>query len=406
MLQFRCWPVFCIFSTSTWLFQNRDFWHFGIFTMCATVIPKYNTTSEKNMKFSPDSVTKKGCVLLIAVSSMLFIQACDPANGEEGEKEEETVTAPVATAQVGIDDIAAYYSGTATLEADERATIVFQTTGVVLEVLAEEGDFVEKGAVLARLETDRYRLEVARAEAELMRLETDFNRKKELFGRDLISAENFEQVRANYKAQTAAYELAQLDLYYTEVRAPFAGFISERLVRAGNLVPNLEPVFRITSYDPLLAVLHVPERELSVLRKGLPVSVAVDAWPGLSFEGEVTRISPVIDPATGTFRVTAEIVDAGDKLKPGLFGRVQVLYDFHENAVVIPRSAVISEDDQNHVFIVADDGIASRRAIELGYEKDGLVEIVSGLEAGEQVVTAGKGSLSNGTTVEVIGSGA
>jgi len=305
---------------------------------------------------------------------------------------------------VTIDDIAAFYSGTASLEADERATIVSQTTGVVLEVLAEEGDFVEKGRVMARIETDRYRLEVARAEAELMRLETDYKRKKDLFGRDLISAEDFEQVSANYKAQRAAHDLAKLDLYYTSVRAPFAGFVSERLVRVGNLVSNLEPVFRITSYDPLLAVLHVPERELSVIHKGQPVTVAVDAWPGMVFEGEVTRISPVIDPGTGTFRVTAEITDQADKLKPGLFGRVQVLYDFHENAVVIPRSAVISEDDENHVFIVAEDNIANRRAIELGYEKDGLVEIISGLEAGERVVTAGKGSLSNGTTVEVIGS--
>jgi membrane fusion protein (multidrug efflux system) len=154
----------------------------------------------------------------------------------------------------------------------------------------------------------------------------------------------------------------------------------------------------------LLAVLHVPERELRVLKKGLPVSVSVDAWPGKMFEGEVTRISPVIDPETGTFRVTAEIVDSGNKLKPGLFGRVQVLYDFHEDATVIPRSAVISEDDQNHVFVIAENGIASRRAIELGYEKDGLVEIISGIEVGEQVVTAGKGSLNNGTAVEVIGS--
>ena len=90
-------------------------------------------------------------------------------------------------------------------------------------------------------------------------------------------------------------------------------------------------------------------------------------------------------------------------MKPGLFGRVQVLYDTHADVTVIPRSAVISEDDQNHVFVIAEDGTAARRAIELGYEKDGLVEITSGVEAGEQVVTAGKGSLNNGTVVEVIG---
>ncbi len=358
------------------------------------------------MKFSPDSFTRFSSILLLSASSALFLQACNEASGEESESEEEVVTVPVEAASVEVGDIAAYYSGTASLEADQRATLVSQTTGVVLEVLAEEGDYVAAGQVMARLEPDRYKLEVKRAEAELQRLRTDFERKKKLFERDLISAEAFEQVRANFEGQKASYELARLDLHYTEIRAPFSGFVSERLVRVGNLVTNLDPVFRITSYDPLLAVLHVPERELGVLRTGLPVSVTVDAWPGLMFEGEVTRISPVIDPETGTFRVTAEIVDSGDKLKPGLFGRVQVLYDFHENVPVIPRNAVISEDDQNHVFVIAEDGVASRRAIELGYEKDGLVEVISGVTSGEQVVTAGKGSLNNGTVVEVIGSGA
>jgi len=358
------------------------------------------------MKISPDSIKKLGFILLLAASSSLVLQGCNNAKGEEAAEEDEIVTVPVEAANVEIGSIAAYYSGTATLEADERATIVSQTTGVVLEVLAEEGDYVEAGQVMAHLETDRYSLEVRRAEADLQRLSTDYNRKKELFERDLISAESYEQVSAEYEAQKVASDLAKLDLHYTAVRAPFSGYVSERLVRVGNLVSNLDPVFRITSYDPLLAVLHVPERELSVLRKGLPVSVSVDAWPGTMFEGEVTRISPVIDPATGTFRVTAEIADVDNKLKPGLFGRVQVLYDFHEDVPVIPRSAVISEDDQNHVFVIAEDGIASRRAIELGYEKDGLVEILSGVGAGEQVVTAGKGSLNNGAVVEVIGSGA
>jgi RND family efflux transporter MFP subunit len=356
------------------------------------------------MNHSANSIKKFLLVILFSVSGAALIQGCNVASGEEAESEEEVVTIPVEATRAEVSDIAAYYSGTATLEAEERATIVSQTTGVVLQVMAEEGDFVDAGQVLARLETDRYNLEVQRAQAEFKRLEADFERKQELFQRELVSVEAFEQVRANLEAAKAEYELAKLDLRYTSIRAPFAGFISERLVRVGNLVSNLEPVFRITSYDPLLAVLHVPERELSVLSKGLPVSVSVDAWPGAMFEGVVTRISPVIDPGTGTFRVTAEISDEGGKLKPGLFGRVQVLYDTHSSVTVIPRSAVISEDDQNHVFVIADDGTASRRAIELGYEKDGLVEITTGVEAGEQVVTAGKGSLNNGTAVEVIGS--
>ena len=343
-----------------------------------------------------------GGLMAAAFALMLLMQGCmDQAVGSQQDEEKADPAIPVEAAEVSSGDVAAFYSGTATLEADEQATVVSQITGVVLEINAEEGDFVEAGQVLARVETDRYRLQVEKANAALKRLQTDYQRKKELFDKELVSADDFERVSAELQAQKAAFELAQLDLEYTSIRAPISGYVSQRLVRAGNLVKLHEPVYRITSYDPLLAVLHVPERELSVLRLGLEVSMLLDAWPGNVFKGEVIRISPVVDPGTGTFRVTAQVTDHGDKLKPGLFGRVEVLYDLHEDVPVIPRSAVITEDDHAHVFVV-DNGNADRRTVKLGYEREGLVEVLTGVAAGEVVVTAGKGSLSDGTRVEVI----
>jgi RND family efflux transporter MFP subunit len=326
------------------------------------------------------------------------------ANGNIESGEPEAVEAiPVEAAIVESGDMAAFYTGTATLESDQQAVVVSQITGVVLEIHAEEGDFVEAGQVLATVETDRYALEVDRANAALKRLEMDFQRKQELFEKKLVSTEDFERVAAEYEAQKAAYQLAELDLAYTSIRAPISGYISERMIRVGNLVTLHQPVYHVTSYDPLLAVLHVPERELAVLSKGLDVSVALDAWPGEVFQGEVIRISPVIDPSTGTFRVTAEVRDHGQMLKPGLFGRVRILYDLHQDVPVIPRSAVITEDEFTHVFVINEDGNASRRTIQLGYENNGQIEVLAGLSKGEQVVTAGKGSLSDGTRVEVVG---
>jgi membrane fusion protein (multidrug efflux system) len=328
----------------------------------------------------------------------------DSVNGEEDKDETEVALAiPVEAAMVANDDMAAFYTGTATLEADEQAVVVSQITGVVLKVNAEEADFVEAGQVLAVVETDRYALEVERTNASLKRLQTDFQRKKELFAKQLVSTEDFERTSAEYEAQKAANELAKLDLAYTSIKAPISGFISERMVRVGNLVQLHQPVYNITSYDPLLAVLHVPERELRVLSKGLQVSMSVDAWPEESFTGEVIRISPVIDTNTGTFRVTTEIKDHGQMLKPGLFGRAEILYDMHNNVPVIPRNAVITEDELSHVFVINEEGDVNRRAIHLGYEANGKIEVTEGLKAGETVVTAGKGSLSDGARVEVVG---
>jgi len=339
------------------------------------------------------------------VIAALFFQGCkDGAEAEEGAVETETVLAiPVEAAEVTSNDMAAFYTGTATLEADEQAVVVSQITGVVLKVNAEEADFVEAGQVLAMVETDRYALEVARTNASLKQLETDFQRKEELFAKQLVSTEDFERTNAEYQTQKAAYELAKLELEYTSIKAPITGYISERMVRAGNLVKLHQAVYHITSYDPLLAVLHVPERELRVLSKGLQVSMSVDAWPEESFAGEVIRISPVIDTNTGTFRVTTQIQDHGKMLKPGLFGRVKILYDLHENVAVIPRNAVITEDELSHVFVINEAGDVSRRAIHLGYEADGQVEVTEGVSIGEMVVTAGKGSLSDGARVEVVG---
>jgi len=341
-----------------------------------------------------------GLILLFS----LLLQGCmgDAVGGQEKQEEPKKPAIPVEAAEVTSSDMAAFYSGTASLEADLQSVVVSQITGVVLEILAEEGDFVQAGQVLARVETDRYRLAVEQANATLKRLETELQRKKELFEKKLVSAEDFDRVSAEYQAQKAAYEIASLELKYTDIKAPISGFVSERMVRAGNLLKVHDPVYRVTSYDPLLAVLHVPEKELSVLRKGQEVSVALDAWPGEVFQGEIIRISPVVDPDSGTFRVTARVNDRNQMLKPGLFGRVDILYDLHRDVPVIPRSAVITEDEQSHVFVVAGDGSASRRAVQLGYERAGLIEVREGVTAGETVVTAGKGSLNDGAKVEII----
>lgn len=351
-----------------------------------------------------------GILSAVVVTVMLALQGCmDQANGsnhpdtEQSEEKEEIAAIPVESAIVALGDVAAFYSGTATLEADRRAEVVSEITGVVLEIRAEEGDFVNAGDVLAQVETDRYRLEVERANAALKRLKTDFERKKELFDKQLVSAEAFEQTSAEYEAQVAQYELAQLDLKHTDIRAPISGYVSERMIRRGNLVELHQPVYSITSYDPLLAVLHVPERELAVLRKGQQVVMRFDAWPNEDFTGEVIRISPVVDPETGTFRVTSEIADLDGKLKPGLFGRVNVHYDLRKAVPVVPREAVLTEDEQSSVFIIDEEGSAQRRPVTLGYEQQGRVEVIQGLSAGDRVVTAGKGSLSDGARVEIVG---
>lgn len=331
----------------------------------------------------------------------VLLQAC--GNGEAKIPEEEpTVPAiPVEVALVREGPVTAFYSTTASLEAESEARVVPRLGGTIVELFVEEGDRVKAGQPLARIDADRYQLTLAQAEANLQRLEQDFRRSQEMHSRSLISAEAYERAKFEYEAQRAQFQLAKLELAHTTIVSPIDGVVSQRLVKVGNTVNTAEAAFVVTGMDTLLATLHVPERELSRLAAGQSAFLSVDALAGRRFEGHIQRISPVVDPTTGTFRATVEVSSADGVLKPGMFGRVNIVYDTRENALLVPVEAVLAEDDRTTLFVVVD-GQALRRDVEVGYRNNGTIEIRSGVEAGDAVVVTGQTSLRNETKVTVV----
>jgi membrane fusion protein (multidrug efflux system) len=177
--------------------------------------------------------------------------------------------------------------------------------------------------------------------------------------------------------------------------------VSRRHVKAGNMVRTNDPAFEVTNLDPLRAVLHVPERELAKLDVGQPATIQFDALPGQTFTGRVALISPVVDASTGTFRVTVEVRDKSRTIKPGMFGRVHIQYDQHEDAILIPKTALIEEDDAVRVFVVSD-SLALQRTVKTGYSARERVEILEGLSDGEHVVLSGQTALRDSARVEVV----
>lgn len=324
------------------------------------------------------------------------------ASAEEGgEKKKEDPQVPVEVVVAARRGITSSYATTAALEARGEAQVVAKTSGVLLELLAEEGDRVKAGQVLARLDPDRPRLELQRAQAMLAKLESEYQRAKELYERKLLAADAHERLRFDLDTQRAAFEMAKLELSYTQVVAPIDGVIAQRLVKEGNLIQNSQSLFHIVDTDPLEAVLNVPERELAILRPGLPVSLTVDAAPGLRFEGSIARISPVIDPGSGTFRVTCEFRDGSGQLKPGMFGRINVVYAERADALTVTRESLIEGDGATSVFVIRD-GKAERVPVTLGLLNGGLVEVLDGIEEGDQVVTTGKVTLRDGVKVQIL----
>lgn len=336
--------------------------------------------------------------------AVVFLAACGGEQSVDDDTADEATVEriPVEVADARLGTISAFYAATATLEADGQARVVPRIAGQVVELLVEEGDVLRAGDVMARIDDERLALELARAEADLSRLQQDFNRHREMHQRNMISTEAFERLKFEFDAQKAQHDLVRLELSYTNITAPIDGVVSERMIRVGNMVNTVDPIFVLTALDPLRAVLHVPESELSRLLPGQQAVLKADALPGEEYVGEVARISPVIDAESGTFRVTIELSDASGRLRPGMFGRFAIVYDQRMDVVMVPVDAVLTEDGRSSVFVVSD-GEAERRPVVPGYRNNGDYEIAEGLSAGERVVVTGQASLRSGSPVLVLG---
>lgn len=340
--------------------------------------------------------------ILLAAALAVALAGCKNGNADMAEKKDETPAIPVETAVAATGSVSAIYSGTASLEAEQQASVVAKVGGVVTQLMVEEGTKVRAGQVLAKLDDSRMKLELDRARANLGKLEQEYSRNLQLHEKGLVSADAYERIKFDLDALKAQYELAKLDQDYTSIRAPIDGVVSERLIKVGNMVTINQPVFVVTDFDPLLASLFVPERELDKLRAQQRAIVTADALPEQRFTAKIDRISPTVDPKTGTFKVTVAVADPTRHLKPGMFGRIDITYDVRNNTLLVPRAAVLQEDAESAVFVVKE-GVAVRRTVTTGYTTNGSIEVVSGLSVGDTVVTVGQTSLKDGAKVTPVG---
>jgi membrane fusion protein (multidrug efflux system) len=322
---------------------------------------------------------------------------------EGGEKAKEPVV-PVEVAAVSSGDISAYFTGTATVEAEQETGVVAKVSGVVEELFVEEGDFVKAGAVLAKLDDEMIAVQLEQAKADLRKQENNFERNRDLHEKQLVSTEVFQQVQFEYERQKAAYDLAELSLKYTSIKTPISGVVSQRNVKVGNMVLQNQDIFRVSGLNPLIAVLHVPEKQLERMRPGQRAILHIDALGGADYEGYIKRISPIVDAGTGTVKVTVEVKDPTGRVRPGMFARIKVVYDVHTGTTLAPKDAIIAEDRESAVFVVQD-STAYKRSVVLGYTNTTHVEILEGLMPGDTIVTTGKGSLKDSTKVEIVSSG-
>lgn len=342
----------------------------------------------------------KSTIAVAALSGIAALPGCGvgEASDASGDELRAATPVPVEISYPIRADIYATYAATTTIESDADAPVLARVSGEVVQLLVEEGDQVKQGQVLARLDGERLRLEMLAAKANLEQVKKEFSRYTDLAARGLVSASMFDGLKYDVEALEATFKLKKLDYDYSDIRATIDGVVSSRDIKLGQNIVASSVAFRITDTRELVAYLQIPQGELVKFSAGHNASLQVDSMPDTDFRATIARISPTIDVRSGTFRATAFVNNDSGYLVPGMFARFIISYEKHEDALLIPLDAVVEEDDEMTVYVVAD-GQVARRVIQTGIASDSQIEILGGLTETDEIVVVGHSGLRDGSKV-------
>jgi len=324
--------------------------------------------------------------------------------GRPGRRGERPAAAaiPVKAEPVEARDMVAYVETHARLEAERTVAVLGRSTGLVEQLLVEEGDRVRTGQVLARLEKEQLQLALQQSQVSLEQVRSSYDRVAALQAHKMVSEAEFDAARHQLANAQVRHQEVQLNLDYAEIRAPIPGVVMSRSVELGDLVRGNQELYTIADLEPLLARIHIPEKRIQQIREGQEARLVIESLASSDFTGRIRMISPGVDQESGTVKVTLEIPDNSRRLKPGMFSTVRIITDRHADALVIPKKALIIETDDDDVFII-EDGKAVRTRVELGFVEGDAVEVLAGLQVGQRVITVGHDGLKDGAVVRAIG---
>jgi membrane fusion protein (multidrug efflux system) len=318
---------------------------------------------------------------------------------------------PVEVVEAVTDWVARTLSTSSTVEAEQSAQVLAKVSGVVTEVSVREGTLVEKNQILAKIDDEEKKLALKKAVLTLKKAEAELSRSQLSFDQQLISRFDYEKSIFDRDLARTGRETAELEFRYTEIKAPFAGRVTAKEIVVGKATELGDHLFTLADFDTLIVKLFLPEKDVFQLQPGQPVRLVSEALASLAssrasneevgFRGRVRDISPVVDPKTGTVKVTVEVIDRTANVRPGAFVRVEIETDRREDAVLVPKVAVVKEGGQDLLFVAAD-GVADKRVVELGYTRGRAIEVVSGVSAGERVIVAGHTTLEDRERIDIL----
>jgi membrane fusion protein (multidrug efflux system) len=287
------------------------------------------------------------------------------------------------------------------LEADESIVLKPETDGVVGSIEFTEGDTVAAGALLVRLRDEWQRAALAEAASARVLAEQAYARARPLAGQGVLSAAELDRVTAELAAARAREELARVALERTSIHAPFAGALGPRQVSPGDRVTRDTPLVQLDAVDRLKLVFTVPEMAVGQVRADVPLTITVAPFPDETFPGEVYFVSPTLDPQSRRLLLKARVPNPNRRLRPGHFAQIKVEAARHEHALVVPAAALVTEAGGTFVWKVQADGTGLRVPVTLGLRRADSAEVVSGLVAGDRIVSAGTHKVVPGAPLDV-----
>lgn len=360
----------------------------------------------------------KAQYVVYGIMFLLLVSCQKPA--QKASPTDEFSVAPVKVYKVTKQKVSEKLVYTATLEAWKRQTITPDISGKVARIYVNEGDRVKKGQLLAELDTQSIRLQLAQAEAALAMARAsledasrNLERMERLYQEKAVSEQQYEKVRLAYEAARAqkdqaeaAVNLAKHALDVSIMRAPFDGIIAAKNLEEGDVINPMmgglsaaAGVLTLVDYSRIRVRFEVSPADALRLARGQRVYLESPSLPGQQFEGQVTVVNTSADPQTKKFRAEALIDNPDLVLKPGLFGRIILEVSTRENSLAVPQKAIL----ENSYVLVVEDNKAIRRNVTTGLKNTDLVEITSGLNEGDLVIVEGNFGLADGSPVKVEG---
>ena len=303
-----------------------------------------------------------------------------------------------------------------TVEPERKVEVFSRLSAYVKKIEKEEGDYVEKGNVLALLDDTEILISFRQAEIQLEQAkltlsdeETNYQRSQELKKGDMISEQDIQASLAAYTKAKLDHQTKQenfkdleLQLSYTKIKSPVEGYVTERMIEVGSRVNANQQVYTVEDFSPLLVRIYVPTADIVNLKPEMECEIVSDVLNGMVFKGKVKLINPRIDVQSGTVKVTVEVFDNTHKLKPGMFVETRIIVSNKPNVLVVPRKSVGFDQNEPYVFVFEFRGMqVAKRLIKTGISQGDFIEVTEGLEEGERIVTVGVEGLKDQMKVRV-----